>query len=127
MAYPKRGIGMVNPVLGHREDMVIVDDVTTPSSDYWTWNTFISSFGTSNTTVSKEKEMEIGGRNCHLCGCTILQTNTDVVYKKKTHTVIVKRYECGTVVEKSYKSRGEGFEAENLSQHVILGDACVEV
>ena len=71
--------------------------------------------------------MEIGGDTCHLCGAKLLQHNCDIVFKNRKHVRNVKRYECGTIVDKSYKSQGEGYMMEDTEQHVILGDNCVEI
>lgn len=86
--------------------------------------TFISDY---KTPAYKEQDMEIGGSVCHLCGAKLIQHNCDIVYKKRHHVRNIKRYECGTIVEKGYKSQGEGYQMEDPYSKVILGDDCVEI
>jgi hypothetical protein len=131
------------PVLGHREDMVIVDDVSTEYNnsmkevlDKYTRQllygtalkqpVFNFATTTSKTPAYKEKDMEIGGDYCHLCGAKLLQHNCDLVFKKRKHVRNVKRYECGTIVDKSYKSAGEGYLMEDCEQSVLIGDDCIQ-
>lgn len=138
-------------MVGKREDTIIMDDVTTDSFlskdafNFWAQplqesmnkrykelnealtNTIL--YGTEYKPIftPKEKDMEIGGSVCHLCGAKLIQHNCDIVYKKRHHVRNVKRYECGTIVEKGYKSQGEGYQMEDPYSKVILGDDCVEI
>ena len=145
------------PVIGHREDMVMMDDVTTKAEELknelsrsWMYGvdpatkpvsvseaiasethkpSGILNFITENykTPAYEEQKMVIGGDYCHLCGEPLLQRNEDRVYKKKEHVRLTKRYCCGTIYEETFKTLNEGCPKEAIHTHVILGDDCVEI
>lgn len=62
-------------------------------------------YGTTQPVI-KEKEMEIGGNKCHLCGAEVLHASDNSTYLKKKvvhekHMV----YQCGTQILETTKSK----------------------
>ena len=119
-----------SPVLGHRADTVFIDDVSTPNytepsgalrlANWWTEivnkrakelredieRQLIYGTGPIAKGIMKEKEMEIGGNKCHLCGSDILYSKSENTFHKK-YVAFEKQitYECGTSVYDTYRER----------------------
>lgn len=112
------------PVLrGHREDSIIIDDVTITGTDGW-FNSYLDGDsirpGWLSKWMSEEEEMEIGGVQCHLCGAEILYNGISRTSVKKHRNVEEhKVYMCGTSILSTWKERGDnGYKHGKFDRHI---------
>ena len=94
-------------ITGHRVSEVIVDDVISPRYLQATWK------------WGGDKEMEIGGTICHLCGAKVKTKNT---YERRTKRGAWKR-RCYV----TYTCKTEVMVTEKEKKQVTIGSKCVTI
>jgi hypothetical protein len=81
----------------------------------------------SKTPAYKEKEMEIGGDRCHLCGADKMYLCTDMrVSPKHVHRSCHTVYQCGTEIMKSWRDDEYGAK-DRQTQNIHVGSECIDV
>lgn len=100
--------------IGHRAETILIDDVSTPIPGTDEYEQYISGLATNlrkymessilyGEYPKKEKEMEIGGNTCHLCGEGLLYTDINRTFIKKHRKVEShKVYMCGTTIYETW-------------------------
>ena len=123
-----------SPVLGAASSIRCTDEEVGKIQDYW-WTEIVNKrakelredierqliYGTGPIAkgIMKEKEMEIGGNKCHLCGMEMTYNKTEVFLKKKRNRVeLHKVYACGTQMYETYRECVETGAREDFDRHI---------
>jgi hypothetical protein len=128
------------PVVGKKADMVIMDDVETPSfgetdaAKAVTMSQLLNQQMMSHSAVlgmlapklMKEKDM-IGGDTCHLCGATLYYESGDKFHKKNDKKVItqIREYKCGSTYSKTYWYKHDG--EKDIKTTFVVGKDCIQM
>ena len=80
---------------------------------------FIYGTSTTPTGLIKEKEMEIGGQQCHLCGAEKFYQNDEfIAHKKWSYHAHHSAYECGTQILDTYRAKAWDGSVYKKDRHI---------
>lgn len=80
------------------------------------------------TEMPKEKEMEIGGNLCHLCGASMLYNGISRTFVKNHREVEQNTaYDCGTQVYSTWREKDDLLSGYKKARHIHVGNDCIEV